>query len=51
MAGPFLLSVAALKARLDTLTNVSQHSVSKRAGLSRWLPLNGLAVPTARGDT
>ena len=44
-------STVTLSARLDPLTNVSQHSISKRTGLSRWLPLNGLAVPTARGGT
>ena len=32
-------------ARLDPLTNVRQHSVSKRAGLSLWLPSTSSSHP------
>ena len=44
-SGRFLLGGSCLKVRLGPLTNVRQHSVNKRAGLSLWLPSTSLSHP------
>ena len=44
-SGRFLLGGSCLKVRLDPLTNVRQHSVNKRAGLSLWLPSTSSSPP------